>query len=85
MSPPTKRESDYTIPLVVLAAVPLFCAYLGYWQIQRLKWKLELIDELEANLARTPMVLPDLLKSVLSLSFSFSSSFSTRSLSLCLT
>ncbi|CDZ98534.1 Mitochondrial protein Surfeit 1/SURF1/SHY1, required for expression of cytochrome oxidase [Phaffia rhodozyma] len=61
VSPPTKRESDYTIHLVVLAAVPLFCAYLGYWQIQRLQWKLELIDELEANLARTPMVLPDVL------------------------
>jgi hypothetical protein len=60
--PPSKKESDYTIPLIFLAAVPLFCAYLGWWQIGRLKWKLELIDDLEMNLIRAPIRLPDVLE-----------------------
>lgn len=45
--------------LVVLGCVPIFTAWLTWWQIQRLKWKLELIDELEMNLMRAPLTLPD--------------------------
>lgn len=59
-SPPTKKTNEYTGWLYLLGAVPIVCAYLTWWQVQRLKWKLELIDELELNLLRAPLRLPDL-------------------------
>lgn len=43
----------------VLICVPLLTGALGVWQIQRLQWKLNLIDEVDRNLARDPMILPD--------------------------
>ena len=46
--------------LVVL--VPFFTASLGVWQVKRLRWKLDLIDEVQANIEREPMVLPPNIK-----------------------
>lgn len=58
-------KSWYKSPaLIVLACVPLLTGFLGYWQIQRLKWKLNLIEELEDKLRREPMRLPSNIKSV---------------------
>lgn len=46
--------------LVVL--VPFFTFSLGIWQVKRLRWKLDLIDEVQANIEREPMVLPPNIK-----------------------
>jgi hypothetical protein len=54
-----KVDSDYSPFLLLLAAVPVTCAYLAYWQVGRLKWKVELIEELELNLGRKAINLPD--------------------------
>lgn len=67
-------KSWYKSPaLIVLACVPLLTGFLGYWQIQRLKWKLSLIEELEDKLRREPMRLPSNIKSVSQKSLFFSS------------
>lgn len=44
--------------MVVLGVIPIFTFYLGTWQVQRLKWKVALIDELEEKLQREPIPLP---------------------------
>lgn len=60
-----QRKPLYRRPLMyVLAAVPLFTAYLGYWQLQRLKWKVGLIEELEDKLSQQPLLLPRNIKYV---------------------
>ncbi|KAF8329119.1 SURF1 family-domain-containing protein [Cantharellus anzutake] len=38
--------------------MPIVCFGLGTWQVNRLKWKVSLIDDLEDKLSREPMVLP---------------------------
>ncbi|GBE77684.1 Cytochrome oxidase assembly protein [Sparassis crispa] len=38
--------------------MPIFTFALGTWQVQRLKWKVALIDELEEKLHLEPMLLP---------------------------
>ena len=43
---------------IVLILVPIFTFGLGCWQIQRLRWKVGLIEEVERNMKREPMVLP---------------------------
>ncbi|KAG7562953.1 hypothetical protein FFLO_01643 [Filobasidium floriforme] len=43
----------------VLCCVPILTAYLGVWQVQRLKWKLGLIADVDRNLSKDPMVLPN--------------------------
>jgi len=46
-------------PIVLLLAfMPVFTFTLGVWQIKRLQWKLELIDELESKLKKEPLSLP---------------------------
>ena len=44
--------------VLILAFMPIFTFGLGAWQIQRLQWKLELIDELESKLKKEPLDLP---------------------------
>jgi hypothetical protein len=46
----------------VLCCVPILTAYLGVWQVQRLKWKLGLIADVDRNLSKDPMVLPNEIK-----------------------
>ncbi|KAI5121174.1 hypothetical protein M0805_007171 [Coniferiporia weirii] len=45
--------------MVVLGITPIVTFALGTWQIGRLKWKVELIDELQEKLQRLPMELPE--------------------------
>lgn len=49
----------YQRPVVwILALMPVLTFGLGAWQIKRLRWKLDLIDELESKLRREPLTLP---------------------------
>lgn len=55
----TSLKSTLFRPITVLLAfAPILTGYLGVWQVQRLKWKLELIDEIDHNLTKAPIVLP---------------------------
>jgi len=44
--------------MVLVGIMPFFTFALGTWQVQRLKWKVNLIDELEEKLRREPLMLP---------------------------
>ena len=44
--------------MILVGCVPIVTFALGTWQVQRLKWKVALIDELEEKLQREPMPLP---------------------------
>jgi len=44
--------------MVLLGIMPIFAFALGTWQVERLKWKVNFIDELEEKLQRDPMLLP---------------------------
>ncbi|KAM0750589.1 SURF1-domain-containing protein [Meredithblackwellia eburnea MCA 4105] len=44
--------------LLVVGFVPVFTAGLGTWQIQRLQWKLDMIQQLEDKLHKNPIGLP---------------------------
>lgn len=46
----------------ILILAPLLTGYLGVWQVQRLKWKVALIEEVNQNLAKDPMALPAKIK-----------------------
>lgn len=50
--------------MVLVGIMPFFTFALGTWQVQRLKWKVNLIDELEEKLRREPLVLPPKIKCV---------------------
>lgn len=63
--PPNYKARRYpflTPTMVTLAFMPFFTFALGTWQVDRLKWKVNLIDELEEKLRREPMVLPPQIK-----------------------
>ncbi|KAI0785008.1 mitochondrial protein required for respiration [Abortiporus biennis] len=62
-TPPSAQYQAKKIPLlsptmILLGIMPIFTFALGTWQVQRLKWKVNLIDELEEKLGRDPMLLP---------------------------
>lgn len=38
--------------------MPIVCLGLGGWQVQRLRWKLDMIDQLEAKLNKDTVRLP---------------------------
>ncbi|KAG6821408.1 hypothetical protein H0H93_014205 [Arthromyces matolae] len=44
--------------MFLVGIIPVFTFALGTWQLQRLKWKVNLIDELEEKLQLQPLVLP---------------------------
>ncbi|KJA25847.1 hypothetical protein HYPSUDRAFT_64573 [Hypholoma sublateritium FD-334 SS-4] len=44
--------------MVLLGIMPIFTFALGTWQLKRLKWKINLIDELEEKLQLQPLYLP---------------------------
>ncbi|KEP48969.1 cytochrome oxidase assembly protein Shy1 [Rhizoctonia solani 123E] len=55
----SKSQFSWTSPTtLILGFIPIFTFGLGTWQIQRLQWKLALIDELEEKSRREPLVLP---------------------------
>ncbi|KAJ3985214.1 mitochondrial protein required for respiration [Lentinula detonsa] len=53
-----RKERFITPTMVLLGIIPVFTFTLGTWQIQRLKWKVNLIDELEEKLQLAPLILP---------------------------
>ncbi|VDB86632.1 unnamed protein product [Peniophora sp. CBMAI 1063] len=53
-----KRTSYFNPTLILIGTVPIFAFALGVWQVKRLKWKINLIDELTEKLHREPIVLP---------------------------
>lgn len=58
----TKRDSLLSPTMVLLGIMPFFTFGLGTWQVERLKWKINLIDELNEKLEREPMFLPRRIK-----------------------
>lgn len=50
---------------ILLVFVPIVCGFLGVWQVKRLRWKVALIDEVDRNLHKDPLVLPANIKYVL--------------------
>lgn len=54
----TKQDSLFSPTMVLLGIMPIFTFALGTWQVERLKWKVNLIDELQEKLQRDPLTLP---------------------------
>lgn len=50
--------------MILTGFIPIFCFGLGTWQVQRLRWKVALIDELEEKMERDPLPLPGRVKYV---------------------
>ncbi|KAK4229959.1 cytochrome oxidase assembly protein shy1 [Podospora fimiseda] len=44
--------------LIILAIIPITAFFLGSWQVQRLKWKTDLIAKCEDRIVRPPLPLP---------------------------
>ena len=59
-----KKDSWHSPTILVLGFIPIFTFALGTWQLQRLQWKINLIDELEEKLERDPIRLPRRIKCV---------------------
>lgn len=57
-----KRSTSLTPLMVLLGITPIVTFALGTWQIQRLQWKVDLIDDLQEKLQRAPMELPNYVK-----------------------
>jgi len=57
-----KRYSFLNPTLVALGLIPVLTFALGTWQVQRLKWKVDLIDQLSEKLQRDPIPLPSKVK-----------------------
>ncbi|GHJ90312.1 hypothetical protein NliqN6_6714 [Naganishia liquefaciens] len=55
----SSRNFRLTPTTAVLCFVPVLTGVLGVWQLQRLQWKLGLIDEVDEAMAKDPMILPD--------------------------
>ncbi|KAF9527707.1 SURF1 family-domain-containing protein [Crepidotus variabilis] len=53
-----KVEPWLTPTMVLVGIMPIFTFALGTWQLKRLKWKINLIDELEEKLELPPLSLP---------------------------
>jgi len=53
-----KKDSLLSPAMILLGIIPIFTFALGTWQVERLKWKINLIDELQEKLSREPMALP---------------------------
>jgi len=59
-----RKNSWYSPTIIVLGFIPFFTFALGTWQMQRLQWKIALIDELQEKLQREPILLPKRVKCV---------------------
>lgn len=57
-----KKDSLLSPTMILLGIIPIFTFALGTWQVERLKWKINLIDELQEKLSREPMALPRKIK-----------------------
>ena len=45
--------------LILIKGIPVAAFCLGTWQIQRLRWKTNLIENLNERMSRTPVPLPE--------------------------
>lgn len=63
---PKSSSSSISILLrptsLILILVPILTGFLGVWQLKRLRWKLDLIEEVDRNLHKEPMLLPGNIK-----------------------
>jgi hypothetical protein len=57
-----RREPWVTPTMLLIGFVPIFTFALGTWQLQRLQWKVALIDELEEKLQLQPLSFPKRIK-----------------------
>ena len=57
-----RREPWVNPTMLFIGFIPIFTFALGTWQLQRLQWKVALIDELEEKLQLQPLSLPDKIK-----------------------
>ncbi|ORX39575.1 SURF1 family-domain-containing protein [Kockovaella imperatae] len=56
---PTASEKKLFRPINVLVMLVPFVTFgLGVWQVKRLRWKLDLIDDIQRNIEKDPLVLP---------------------------
>ena len=62
-----RREPWINPTMLLIGFIPFFTFGLGTWQLQRLQWKVALIDELEEKLQLQPLSLPKRIKCGLSL------------------
>lgn len=51
--------------LVLVGIMPLFTLGLGIWQVKRLQWKVDLIEQLDKKLHQDPVRLPARIECVL--------------------
>lgn len=57
------RVEPWLSPTIALVGfIPVLTFALGTWQLGRLKWKINLIDELQEKLELHPLVLPSKVK-----------------------
>lgn len=66
-----RRESLLTPTILLVASIPVFTFVLGTWQLQRLHWKVALIEELEEKLQSEPLSLPKQVKYFILLRYPF--------------
>lgn len=59
-----KRYSLLNPALIGLGLIPVLTFALGTWQVQRLKWKVDLIDRLSEKLQQESIPLPNKVKYV---------------------
>src|SRR5258707_7944718 len=57
-----RKEPWLTPTMILVGIMPVFTFALGTWQLQRLRWKINLIDELEEKLELEPLNLPPKIK-----------------------
>ncbi|GAA50392.1 surfeit locus 1 family protein [Clonorchis sinensis] len=55
---PKRTKRRITWRAYALLVLPATCYGLGYWQVQRRRWKLDLLDQLDRTIAATPVPLP---------------------------
>src|SRR4051794_24951546 len=55
-------QHNWSWKRVALGALPVTAFGLGTWQIQRWKWKVRLIEDMETKLARDAIVLPSTIR-----------------------
>ena len=66
-----RRDSWINPTILLVGFMPFFTFALGTWQLQRLQWKVALIDELEEKLQLPPLLLPPKIKYDLRILFIF--------------
>lgn len=57
-----KRHSMLGPTMLLVGVIPFFTFALGTWQVQRLQWKVNLIDEVREKMEREPIGLPKRVK-----------------------